>query len=55
MGPLAIIPTERLEIGTVAAPSPEAPDDVIVRVEACGVCGTDLPASRWIATRRSTV
>ena len=36
------IPTERLEISTVAAPSPEAPDDVIVRVEACGVCGTDL-------------
>lgn len=36
------IPTERLEISTVAVPSPEADDDVVLRVEACGVCGTDL-------------
>src|ERR1035437_2180516 len=36
------IPTERLEIATVAFPSPEAEDDVVVRVEACGICGTDL-------------
>lgn len=36
------IPTERLEIATVAFPSPEAEDDVVLRVEACGICGTDL-------------
>lgn len=36
------IPTERLEIATVVAPSPEADDDVVIRVEACGICGTDL-------------
>lgn len=36
------IPTERLELATVAVPSPEADDDVILRVEACGICGTDL-------------
>jgi len=36
------IPTERLQIATVAAPSPEADADVILRVEACGICGTDL-------------
>jgi len=36
------IPTERLQIATVPAPSPQADDDVILRVEACGICGTDL-------------
>ena len=36
------IPTERLEITTVDRPRLEADDDVIVRVEACGICGTDL-------------
>jgi 2-desacetyl-2-hydroxyethyl bacteriochlorophyllide A dehydrogenase len=36
------IPTDLLEIADVPSPSPQAPDDVVVRVEACGICGTDL-------------
>ncbi len=36
------IPTEHLRIAMVAAPLAEADDDVVVRVEACGICGTDL-------------
>ena len=36
------IPTERLQIDQVEAPALEADDDVILRVEACGICGTDL-------------
>ena len=36
------IPTERLQIARVEAPALEADDDVILRVEACGICGTDL-------------
>jgi 2-desacetyl-2-hydroxyethyl bacteriochlorophyllide A dehydrogenase len=36
------IPTEKLDITTVATPTPEAGDDVVIRVEACGICGTDL-------------
>jgi propanol-preferring alcohol dehydrogenase len=36
------IPAERLEISDVPRPSPEADDDVVLRVEACGICGTDL-------------
>lgn len=36
------IPTDRLEIATVPLPTPEADDDVVIRVEACGICGTDL-------------
>ena len=36
------IPTERLELATVKRPQVRADDDVLVRVEACGICGTDL-------------
>jgi 2-desacetyl-2-hydroxyethyl bacteriochlorophyllide A dehydrogenase len=36
------IPTEHLRITMVAAPLAEAADDVVVRVDACGICGTDL-------------
>ena len=36
------IPTDRLQIDQVEAPALEADDDVILRVEACGICGTDL-------------
>ncbi|WP_181448934.1 alcohol dehydrogenase catalytic domain-containing protein [Nonomuraea aridisoli] len=36
------IPSERLELADVARPTPEADDDVVLRVHACGICGTDL-------------
>lgn len=36
------IPSERLEYTHVAHPVPEADDDVVLRVQACGICGTDL-------------
>ena len=36
------IPTDRLEIATVPQPVPLADDDVVIQVEACGICGTDL-------------
>jgi 2-desacetyl-2-hydroxyethyl bacteriochlorophyllide A dehydrogenase len=36
------IPAAALEIASVPAPMVEADDDLVVRVEACGICGTDL-------------
>ncbi len=36
------IPTDQLVITTVDCPRLEADNDVIMRVEACGICGTDL-------------
>ncbi len=36
------IPTERLEVTSVDHPRLTAAGDVLVRVEACGICGTDL-------------
>lgn len=36
------IPTDRLEVAVVPRPELEAPDDVLIRMEACGICGTDL-------------
>jgi 2-desacetyl-2-hydroxyethyl bacteriochlorophyllide A dehydrogenase len=36
------IPTRRLDLAAVERPQVRADDDVLVRVEACGICGTDL-------------
>lgn len=36
------IPTDRLEIAAVPTPTPAHDDEVVLRVEACGICGTDL-------------
>ncbi|MFI6180090.1 alcohol dehydrogenase catalytic domain-containing protein [Nonomuraea sp. NPDC051191] len=36
------IPSERLEVTRVPRPVPEADDHVVLRVHACGICGTDL-------------
>jgi propanol-preferring alcohol dehydrogenase len=36
------IPAARLEVARVVLPTPEADDDVVLSVEACGICGTDL-------------
>lgn len=36
------LPSECLEIVDLPGPIVEADDDVVLRVEACGVCGTDL-------------
>jgi 2-desacetyl-2-hydroxyethyl bacteriochlorophyllide A dehydrogenase len=36
------IPTKQLELALVPAPRIEDRDDVLIRVEACGICGTDL-------------
>lgn len=38
----AAIPAERLEMAELPRPTVEADDDVILRVQACGICGTDL-------------
>jgi threonine dehydrogenase-like Zn-dependent dehydrogenase len=32
----------RLEYESRPVPRPEAPDDVLVKIDACGICGTDL-------------
>ena len=32
----------RLEFENRPIPYPEFPDDVLVKIEACGICGTDL-------------
>jgi len=39
---LTRLPAEGLELREVATPRVEHADDVVVQVEACGVCGTDL-------------
>jgi alcohol dehydrogenase, propanol-preferring len=36
------IPAVALEIARVPVPTVEADDDLVLRVEACGICGTDL-------------
>ena len=36
------IPAEWLDVSAVARPRAVEADDVIIRVEACGICGTDL-------------
>lgn len=36
------IPAERFRIADLADLTPQAPDDVVVRVGACGICGTDI-------------
>lgn len=36
------IPSDDLKVAQVAAPSVPARDELLVRVEACGICGTDL-------------
>lgn len=38
---LHALPSRRLELQMVARPEPEL-DDVVLRVDACGICGTDL-------------
>ena len=37
-----VIPAEALEFASVPVPTVEAEDDLVLRVEACGICGTDL-------------
>jgi propanol-preferring alcohol dehydrogenase len=37
-----VIPTRRLDLASVDRPRVAAGDDVLIRVEACGICGTDL-------------
>lgn len=39
---LTAIPSEHLHISEAPRPTIQASDEVILRVEACGVCGTDL-------------
>ena len=39
---LRTIPAERLDVARVPAPALEGPAELLVRVEACGICGTDL-------------
>ena len=36
------LPTRHLELEAVPTPRIEAPDHLLLRVEACGICGTDL-------------
>lgn len=36
------LPTRTVEVGDVPSPELAEPDDVLVRVSCCGVCGTDL-------------
>ena len=36
------LPTRRMEVEVTATPRVEAPDHLLLRVEACGICGTDL-------------
>jgi 2-desacetyl-2-hydroxyethyl bacteriochlorophyllide A dehydrogenase len=36
------LPTDTLDVADVAEPRPEAPDELLVAVDACGICGTDL-------------
>jgi 2-desacetyl-2-hydroxyethyl bacteriochlorophyllide A dehydrogenase len=36
------IPSKQLDVVSVSPPTVSAPDDLVVRVEACGICGTDL-------------
>ncbi|MEV3985832.1 alcohol dehydrogenase catalytic domain-containing protein [Nonomuraea sp. NPDC049758] len=36
------IPSERLDVTRVPRPVPETDDEVVLRVHACGICGTDL-------------
>jgi 2-desacetyl-2-hydroxyethyl bacteriochlorophyllide A dehydrogenase len=35
-------PTDVLEVTDVAEPEPQAVDELLIAVEACGICGTDL-------------
>lgn len=39
---ITTIPSDALELREVPTPRPEADDDVVLEVEACGICGTDL-------------
>jgi alcohol dehydrogenase, propanol-preferring len=36
------LPTDTLDVAEVPEPKPEAPDELLVAVDACGICGTDL-------------
>lgn len=36
------LPADHLDAGRLPVPTVEADDDVVLRIEACGVCGTDL-------------
>ena len=39
---LTALPADGLEVRQVPVPRPTRDDDVVLRVEACGICGTDL-------------
>jgi len=39
---LRTLPADHLEISTVLAPTVHRDDDVVLHVEACGICGTDI-------------
>ncbi len=47
------LPSDGFRLATVSDLQPEAPDDLIVRVEACGICGTDLHNLDGLAYRPS--
>ena len=36
------LPADDLDVAGVAKPAPPAPDEIVIRVEMCGICGTDL-------------
>jgi len=44
----------RLEYETRPIPQPTAPDDVLVKIEACGICGTDLNILAVPAAHKAT-
>ena len=39
---LRTLPTKHLSVETVPDLAPQRPDDLVLRVDACGICGTDL-------------
>ena len=48
------IPADRLDVAAVAMSEIEADDDVLIRVEACGICGTDLHILDGVSYRPDT-
>lgn len=44
----------RLEYEERSVPQPEQPDDVLVKIEACGICGTDLNILAVPAAHKAT-
>ncbi|MDR2373708.1 MAG: alcohol dehydrogenase catalytic domain-containing protein [Bifidobacteriaceae bacterium] len=45
------IPTASLALAEVPRPAAPSPDDVVIRVEACGICGTDLHIMQGLSYR----